>query len=232
MKKNVMRWVAVVWTVCLLLGIVPAFADTPQPNATGEVISQKVSLRVDHAIGATLVQSLNNGDTFEILDRWEDWLYIAYFDAEKAVTVNGWLLDTYVVENPIHITLRNSNTAAYAYPSSDSKKVGSLVKYTRLTVIAELDKYWVVSLREAAACIRKSASVWLDEELAAYSTVLGQGTVLNKTKMRTGPGTKWDTVATLAVGTPLSILGEDGDWYVVSYDNTFIAYVMKADVTY
>ncbi len=226
------KWFAVVLTVVLILSAaLPALADLPGVE-TGEVISQNVSLREGHTSGSTSIRSLHNGETFEILDRWEDWLHIAYFDTDTAQTINGWLLDYYVAENPIHITLRNSNTAAYAYPSSDSKRVGSLSKYTRLTVIAQLDRYWVVSLREAAAAIPKTAKVWLDEDLASWNSIASTaGTTTRRTTTRTGPGTNWTSVKTLNAGASVEIVGSEGDWYVIRYEDA-VAYIKMADVSY
>jgi uncharacterized protein YgiM (DUF1202 family) len=222
---------AVMVAILMMSAALPALADLPGVE-TGEVVSQNVTLRVGHTSGSTTVRSLHNGETFEILDRWEDWLYIAYFDTDTAQTINGWLLDYYVVENPIHITLRNSNTAAYAYPSSDSKRVGSISKYTRLTVIAQLDRFWVVSLREAAAAIPKTAKVWLDEDLEAWTSIVPTtGSVTRRTTARTGPGTNWTSVKTLNAGATVDILGSEGDWYVIKYEEA-IAYIKMADSTY
>ncbi len=222
---------AALLAVVILVSAMPALAE-PVPVETGEVISQNVSVRADHSTSSATIRSLENGDTFQILDRWEQYLYIAYTDPKTMEIVNGWVLSYYVVENPMHITLRNSSTTALAYPSSDSKRVGSLSKYTRLTVIAQLDRYWVVSLREAAASIPKSAKIWLDEELAAWaSTASTAGTVVKRTTTRTGPGTSWSSVQTLSVGAAVEILGSDGDWHVIRYKDA-IAYVKMADVTY
>ncbi len=225
------RLAAALLAAVILSVALPAWAEQPAVE-TGEVISQNVTLREGHTSGSKTVRSLRNGETFEILDRWEEWLYIAYFDAKTAQTVNGWLLNYYVAENPLHITLRNSNTAAYAYPASGSKRVGSLAKYTRLTVIAQLDRYWVVSLREAAAAIPKSAHVWLDEELQNWISVAPiMGTVTTRTTTRTGPGTNWTAADTLATGAAVEILGTEGEWYVVRYHDA-VAYAKMADIAY
>ncbi len=222
---------ALLMAVMLMSAALTAWADVPDAE-TGEVVSQNVSLRENHTTSSKTIKSLSNGDTFEILDRWEDWLYIAYFDEKTVQTINGWLLNYYVVENPMHITLRNSSTAAYAYPASGSKRVGSLTKYTRLTVIAQLDRYWVVSLREAAASIPKSAKVWLDEDLAAWTSASPiAGTVVNRTTTRTGPASSWNSVQTLNAGTAVEILGSEGEWYVIRYKDA-VAYIKMADVTY
>lgn len=228
--KRKLWLMAAVLALVMTVAALPAMADTSTED-TGEVISMNVTLREGNSTSSTTIQSLHNGDTFDILDRDGDWLYIAYYDATQAQTINGWLLNYYVVENPIHITLRNSNTPAYAYPSSASKRVGSLVKYTRLTVIAELDRYWVVSLREAAACIPKTAQVWLDDDLAYWNSISPTtGTVIKRTTIRTGPGTGWYAVETLAVGNTVQILGADGDWYVIRYKEG-VAYIKMADVS-
>jgi uncharacterized protein YgiM (DUF1202 family) len=225
-------WLAALLVALLILtASLPALADLPGVE-TGEVVSQNVTLREGHTSGSATVRSLHNGETFEILDRWEEWLYIAYFDMDTAQTINGWLLDYYVVENPMHITLRNSNTTAYAYPASDSKRVGSLSKYTRLTVIAQLDRYWVVSLREAAAAVPKTAKVWLDEDLESWATIVPTaGSVTRRTTTRTGPGTNWTSVKTLNAGTAVDIVGSEGDWYVIRYEDA-VAYIKMADVSY
>ncbi len=228
MKGKAWLWI-VVLTACIFLGTVCALAESPY--GWGEVISQKVSLRENHSTGSKLIRSLNNGETFNILDRYDDWLFVSYTGAQTG-EIQGWLSSDYIVENPVHITLRKSNVAAYAYPPSGSKKVGSLDKYTRLTVIEQLEKYWVVNLREAAAFVPKSADVWFDEDLEQWlSAVPTQATVANKTKLRTGPGTNWTTVKTLAAGTPVSILGTEGDWCVIPYDAA-VAYILAADVSY
>jgi uncharacterized protein YgiM (DUF1202 family) len=225
------RIAAFLVAVLMMSAALPALADLPGVE-TGEVISQNVTLREGHTTGSGAIRSLHNGETFEILDRYEDWLYIAYFDMDTSQTMNGWLLDYYVAENPIHITLRNSNTAAYAYPSSESKRVGSLSKYTRLTVIAQLDRYWVVSLREAAAAIPKTAKVWLDEELDNWASIVPTaGTTTRRTTARTGPGTNWTSVKTLNAGASVDIVGSEGDWYVIRYEDA-VAYIKMADVTY
>jgi uncharacterized protein YgiM (DUF1202 family) len=217
--------------VMMLASSLPALADLPAVEM-GEVVSQNVTLREGHTSGSTTVKSLHNGETFEILDRSGDWLYIAYYDMDTAQTINGWLLDWYVVENPMHITLRNSNTAAYAYPYADSKRVGSISKYTRLTVIAQLDRYWVVSLREAAAAIPKTAKVWLDEDLEGWAAIAPTtGSVIHRTTTRTGPGTNWTSVKTLNTGASVDIVGSEGDWYVIRYEDA-VAYIKMADVTY
>ena len=230
-----MRKKVLVWTILLAVWMLsvswPAGADVVGTQ-TGEVISQNVTVRTNHTTGAAAITSLGNGETFEILDRWEEWLYIAYVDRDTLETVNGWLLNYYVVENPMHITLRNSNTAAYAYPESGSKRVGSLAKYTRLTVIAQLGRYWVVSLREAAAAIPKSAEVWLDEDLSNWTAAPSTaGAVLKRTTTRTGPGSGWASVQTLNTGAAVEILGSEGDWYVIRYKDA-VAYIKMADVTY
>jgi len=224
-------WLAPVLLVVMLMSVsLPALAEVPEVE-TGEIVSQNATLREGHTTGSATIKSLKNGETFEILERWEEWLYIAYFDQEAAVTINGWLLNYYVVENPMHITLRNSNTAAYAYPASDSKRVGSLTKYTRLTVIAQLDRFWVVGLREAAAAISKSAKVWLDEDIQGWTSVVpAVGTVIKKTTTRTGPGSNWTSVKTLNVGVTVEILGSEGDWYVIRYQEA-VAYIKMVDVT-
>ncbi len=221
---------AVLLMAVMLFAAAPALADVV-PAETGEVISHNVTLRSDHSSDADTIMRLKNGDTFDILDRSDHWLYIAYTDPKTSQVYNGWVSSYYVAENPIHITLRESGVA-FAYPSSSSKRVGTIPAYTRLTVIAQLDKYWVVSFRDAAGSIPKSTKVWLDEELEVWSGApVTVATVTKKTITRTGPGTKWSSVKTLKVGETVEILDTDGDWCVIKHEDA-IAYIKHADVSY
>src|SRR5699024_5342351 len=109
------------------------------------------------------------GETvLEVLSQSSDgrWLQVAYY--KDGTRLTGWVLTEYVVQNPMTLILRADNVPAYAAPSSQAKKVGSLPAYTRLTVIGEWDDYYVVSLRNAAACIRKDARYWTDWDLLHY----------------------------------------------------------------
>ena len=132
------------------------------------------------------------------------------------------------------LILRADNVPAYAAPSSQAKKVGSLPAYTRLTVIGEWDDYYVVSLRNAAACIRKDARYWTDWDLLHYEQSGQRLTLytLGSTVLRTGPGTDWASAERVTAGTTLEALSayQENGWYVVRFGDGDLAYVNASDV--
>ncbi|MEG0767485.1 MAG: SH3 domain-containing protein, partial [Clostridia bacterium] len=199
----------------------------------GEVICRGVRLRSGPELSAPLLHTLRTGETFLLLDRYDAWYHVSYQADTMHAPIDGWLLQDYVLENPTHIILRRSNTPAYASPWNLEKKVGSLPRYTRLTVMDETDDCWLVSLRGAAAFITKDTDVWMEEDLAdLMQWDTRTATVTRRTTLRTGPGTHWERVETLAAGKTLEIIAPDGDWYAVRYDTTALAYVAASDVRF
>lgn len=105
---------------------------------------------------------------------------------------------------------------------------------TRLTVIGEWDDYYVVSLRNAAACIRKDARYWTDWDLLHYEQSGQRLTLytLGSTVLRTGPGTDWASAERVTAGTTLEALSayQENGWYVVRFGDGDLAYVNASDV--
>ena len=74
------------------------------------------------------------------------------------------------VHDQLILTLRKSNIPAYAAPTLEAKKVGSLSKYTQLNIIGTWDDFYIVSLRDAAAFIPMDAAVWTSAELDEWAS--------------------------------------------------------------
>ena len=82
-----------------------------------------------------------------------------------------------MVHDQLILTLRKSNIPAYAAPTLEAKKVGSLSKYTQLNVIGTWDDFYIVSLRDASAFIPMDAAVWTSAELdewLCFTKTVGQ----------------------------------------------------------
>ena len=221
--KNILRLFILALVLVLTLGVIP-LAAADGSDWIGVVIAQRISQRESQSLSGKLVQNINNGEAVTILSEDNGWFNVTYNGKE------GWVVSDYVVENPVYITLRNSNTAAFSYPNSDSKKVGSLTKYTKLLVISQTDNYWVVNLRQASAFISKKAEVWTDTDINNWLLhPPTEGTINKKTTLRTGPGTKWYDAVGMKAGDKVSILGSEDGWYVIVYDKA-IAYVNMNDV--
>ena len=133
--KNILRLLTLALALTLALGILPTAAVADGETWIGVVIAQRISQRETKSLSGKLVQNINNGSELTILSQEDGWFNVSYNGKE------GWVVADYIVENPVYITLRSSNTAAYSFNNRNSKKVGSLTKYTRLLVISETDSY-------------------------------------------------------------------------------------------
>lgn len=148
----------------------------------------------------------------------------------------GYINEDYVVFAPFEIVLMESNVPAYCAPTTNAKKVGSLSKHTRYTVLGFYGDYYIVSLRQAAAFIPMSVAHYDThfERLFANATPkTGYTTV--KTTMRTGPGEKYASVQDLKAGTVFESYAYLGGWYVVRYTtktDSFYAFLRAWDVAF
>ena len=92
----------------------------------------------------------------------------------------------------------------------------------------------MVSLRNAAACIRKDARYWTDWDLLHYEQSGQRLTLytLGSTVLRTGPGTDWASAERVTAGTTLEALSayQENGWYVVRFGDGDLAYVNASDV--
>ena len=93
MKKTAAFMLAII----LLAGLIPsAVADEEwgydYAYATGECICLGVSLRTDHKTNAKKIRTIDNGETFSILEEYDGWYRVNHEGTE------GWLLADYVIE--------------------------------------------------------------------------------------------------------------------------------------
>lgn len=129
----------------------------------------------------------------------------------------GWVNSAYCVLAPYEITLMESNVPAYCAPDARAKKVGSLSKLTKYTVIGFYDDFYIVNLRQAAAFIPMSVAHYDThfERLyhAGFHTKL---TVNKKTALRTGPGEGYAKVKDVKSGQTYDCVDEVDGWYLVT----------------
>ena len=212
---------AVLMVLSLLMSSVPlALADGGY--AQGEVICLGVSLRRNHKTSAKKIRTLDNGETFSILEEYDGWYRVNHEGTE------GWLLADYVVVEPERLYTRKSNIPARAWASKSSKRVGLIGANEQLTVIRELEDYWIVSFRNAMCYVSKDASVWRQSEVErAWPQFTIE--IIQNGLMRSGPSGSWTTVKKVVPGERFQVVGEEGDWYKVLCGD-FFAYAWKPDL--
>lgn len=118
------------------------------PVDVGVVLCEALSVREAPETSAKRLAYVRYGQAVRVDTQQEGWLYVRFGD------VQGWVLADYVMVNPKYYTTP-TQTPAYAYGSRQTKRVGLLDGGTTLVVIAELDHYYVVSLRGGSAFIAK-----------------------------------------------------------------------------
>ncbi|MBR5287590.1 MAG: SH3 domain-containing protein [Clostridia bacterium] len=149
----------------------------------------------------------------------------------------GWINKAYCVFSPFEIILMESNVPAYCAPDTRSKKVGSLNKLTRYTVLGTYGDFYVVNLRQASAFIPMSVAHYDTTFENRFLPALEEenGVVINKTTLRTGPGDWYASVEEVKAGYEFTCVGEINGWFVLAYsskntDGTVLVYVRDYDV--
>ena len=122
-------------------------------NALGIVLCETLSLRESPNTAANVLATLPYGASIEVLDDSGQWFRVRCYGTNN-VSYDGWVNGDYVIKNPSYYTT-TQETPAYAYASSSAKRVGLIDAGVLLPIIAEVDGFYVVSLRAASAFIQK-----------------------------------------------------------------------------
>lgn len=202
-------------------------------TGAGVVISKSATHRSTPSYSGKKVTSVPGGSFILASPNVENgWRKVTYVENRK--TYDGWMLDDYMVHDQLILTLRKSNIPAYAAPTLEAKKVGSLSKYTQLNVISTWDDFYIVSLRDAAAFIPMDAAVWTSAELDEWLCFTKNGRTTCETTLRTGPGEDWPEAMTCKANTVVSISDiyeEENGWYFVWCDDK-PAFVLGSDIQF
>jgi len=221
------KWVALFLALILMVAALPVVADGGHSGDVGEVISMRAALRTSPSTSAERLIYINNGESFYIHDENESWFFVE-FHASNGEIYTGWILQCYVVKNPKHIVAKNSGSL-YASPSLTNKRVGTFGRYEKFTVIEETSKYYLISVRNAAAFVARDVGYWTDDDLAILDNVLYVGTVTEKTSLYMVNGNSRTKLATIKAGTKFDVLGYAGEYALVKYESAY-AYIPSAHI--
>ena len=219
------KWLALLFALILTLTALPVLADGGHSEDTGEVISMRAALRTAASTSADRITYINNGESFYILDENEDWYFVEFHKGDSIHT--GWILQCYVVKNPLHLVAKNSGVL-YASPSLTNKRVGTFSRFDKFTVIEETSRYYLVSCRNAAAFIPRNNGYWTDDDLAYAENVIGVGVLTEKANLYLDSNGK-TKITSFKAGTPFDILGYTGDYTIVKYQGVY-GYVLSDSI--
>lgn len=114
--------------------------------------------------GGKKVDTLRYGQKIPVIESWDGYAKISYYDATKT----GWVRNDYLMMDPAWYVC-DDDLQVYAYPDVMAPRIALLDKGTMLPILTEWDDGgiiggWVcVSLRGAAGWIRKTPADTADE---------------------------------------------------------------------
>lgn len=221
-KMKMIRVIAAMLLGCLLCtaGLADGYSEFESGDGMGifrgtaVVCSRNVTIRTEPSYSGKKVQSASNGETLSVLGEYGNWVQVAY--EKKGQVYEGWVIRSYIVIEPMTLTLLSSNIPAYCAPDGNAKLVGSLAKGTQLTVLGTWDGYYIVNLREASAFVPMDADLVTSSQLYAMAASSGiTGRVRTRTVMRTGPGTDFGACGTAEAGMWVRVGEFDEGWVLV-----------------
>lgn len=179
------------------------------------VISKNASVWSQPRTNSKKLGSVKHAQTLQVRVNADTPIYESGFYAVEYNGANGWINSEYVVLAPYEIVLMQSNVPAYCAPSRNAKKVGSLSKLTRYTVLGFYRDYYVISLREAAAFVPMSVQCYDTVfERNYHAGMHTQGTTTGKTTLRTGPGSDYASVKDVRSGYRFTCFDVIDGWYL------------------
>ena len=125
----------------------------PAVVGRGFVLCELLTMRRNPATSADIVTSLPYGTTFEIRDGINSWYWITY-NAPNGGRYEGYVRSEYVLVDPQTYSPA-AETAVYAMPSTDAKRVGLIDAGTSYPIIGDMDGFYVISLRGASGFVAK-----------------------------------------------------------------------------
>ncbi len=233
-NKNALLRLAVVFGILICLATVTAAVAHADSEGAGTVTASALNMRSQPSTASSVVTCLPRGTVVAITGSADGWYQVSYkgqsgYMSKDYVTYGvsgtgdfgtGTVTGTYV-------NVRSGPTTAY-------EAIGQANKGDTFSVTGVNGAFYQINYNGRTAYVY-SAYVSLGSGSAggqsapASSTgsVSGTGVITGDyVNMRSGPGTGYTVLGTYNSGTKMTITGQSGDWYAVSY-NGVSGYVYK-----
>ena len=208
---------------------------TLRDGVSVRVISRNASIWAQPRTNSKKLGTAKNGEDLACeITMWNNEAVLVQENGFYAVSykgTTGWINEAYVVYAPYEIVLMEGNVPAFCAPDHFSKRVGSLNKLTRYTVLGFYEDFYVINLREAAAYVPMSVAHYdSDLERLYHGGMEATAVVAKKTVMRTGPGNGYASVRDIKAGQKLTCLDEIEGWYLIQdHDTGCYTYIWSGD---
>ena len=140
--------------------IIPPYEPGQQIGYPAVVLCEKLTLRENPGSNSRALKTLHYGDLPIVVgadlpagpQEEQGFVYCTLGDSIDSLC--GWVNADYIFINPAWYVTEKS-TAVYAWNSTAAPKVGLLATGTRLPILKEESRWYLVSLRGAVGWIRK-----------------------------------------------------------------------------
>lgn len=217
-----------------------AFADS-----TGKVTADYLNIRATASSSATLAGVLPKGATVTILETLDGWYKI------QSNGITGYVSSAYISTDGSTGSSTSSSSSATgsakinAYTvnirsgaSTTSSVIANVGKGTAVTVTGEDGDWYKVEYNGQSAYVKKDYVTLDSAASSSGSSSSSSSTSSDKTgtinasyvRLRSGASLSASILKTLDKGAQMTVTGEDGDWYKVSYSGQ-TGYVYKTYLT-
>lgn len=216
----------------------PARADS---EGAGTVTASALNMRSEPSTSSSVVTCLPRGSVVVLTGKSDGWYAVAYKGStgymsgeylDVSATADGSFGEGTVTGNAVNIR---------SGPSTSDSVVGTRNKGDTLSVTGVSDNWYKVSLNGSTGYIRSdylrlgsgggTSSSGGSGSSTNVKEASGTGTInAMAVRLRSGPSTSYSILGTYDKGTTMTVTGDAGDWYKVSYGGTE-GYVYKTYLT-
>lgn len=233
--EKIIKYTAVALiALCLVLAssATPARADS---EGAATITASALYMRTEPSTTSSAITCLPRGTVVLVTDTGSDGWYKVICQGSEGYMCADYLDFTAEADAAFGTgTVTGSNVNIRSGPSTDDTILSSRNTGDTLEVTGVSGAWYKVDLDGSAAYIRSDylslGSGSGTSSAASDST--GRTGVINGTyvRLRSGPSTSHAILGTYQPGTTMTVTGEDGDWYKVSYDGQD-GYVYKTYLT-
>ncbi len=208
-------------------------------GATGEIDGNAVRLRKEPSTDSKIIMLLEKGKKVEVLSKENDWYKIKVSEStgyvseslikdvseDVAVTVATTPEATVPVVTPVATSEENSEVKILAVtgstvnlrkePSTNSSILGKVVEGDNLISEGLTDdgEWYKVKFGDIEGYIYKD---YITEDI---NKIVGEGKINSGVNFRKEPSTESEVIATIPADSDITILGTEGEWYKILYND-------------
>lgn len=195
--------------------------------ATAIVNTDALRLRSEASTASSTLSMAYRGNVVDVLDPVENgWFRVSYNGQEGYMSAQWLKLVAVAATDPAETdpagtqksALPSGSTAVVSDgplnirsgPGTNYERVGSLKKGTQVTILGEQDGWYQISANGVEGYVSA-------QYISTDGSVTQEGLVISgPLNVRSGPGTGYERVGSLSLGSTFTIHGSSGGWYQIS----------------